>query len=387
MIFSLAYGKETAVVKFMVTKKMKVTKYAIKVYAKNHLTAQEKKYVYTTSQFAVDKDKENEKEIPIDYIFYNSSAKKIVQNGALPNQIEFTFGILFDNGTESPVSNTCLVHFVKFIPKLLNIKTWSNGEYLQKIWFTKGLNTDKKLRAPELDAITWDWIINESSEVNEEYIEFLNSTKASLNDSNLVYSNSVQNSLIQEIKKMATDGYAIIPTENNPITTFGTQSNIVIDYKSEKMPIFEKYYFNSKSFSGIWDLGKHYIRDGIDDFIAAIANFNYHVFAIGNLKFIKGKILKDSIEVNVTKLVFYVKDAFDFVDDNASEPSQPLGYWKISENGTDISVVKDKPSDIKSYFEVTNKSYRDYRDEHNKGYDFYLYSTLNEVSVNLSFYL
>jgi Family of unknown function (DUF6402) len=387
MIFSLAYGKETAVITFQVTKKLKVTKYAIKVYAKDHLTVQEKKHVHTTTQFPVDKDKENEKEIPIDYIFYNSAAKKIVQNGSLPNQIEFTFGILFDDGKESIVSNTCLVHFVKFIPKLLNIKGWVNGENLQKIWFTKGLNSNKKLRAPELDAITWDWIVKESSEVKEEYEEFLNDTKNSLSASNIMFSTNVQNSLIQEIKKMITDGYTSMPTESNPSVAFGTQSNIIIDYKNEKVPIFEKYYFNSKSFSGIWDLGKHYVREGIDDFIAAIANFNYHVFAMGNLKFLKGKVLKDSIEVNVTKLVFYVKDAFDFVDDDTSGPSQPLGYWKISETGTQVNVVKDKPSDIKNNFEVTNKSYRDYRDEHNKGYDFYLYSTLNEVSVNLNFYL
>jgi hypothetical protein len=387
MIFSLAYGKETALITFQVTKTLKATKYAIKVYAKDHLTLQEKKLVHTTNQLPVNKDTENEKEIPIDYIFYNSAAKKIVQNGSLPNQIEFTFGVLFDDGKESIVSNSCLVHFVKFIPKLLGIKGWVNGESLQKIWFTKGLNSNKKLTDPELNAITWNWIVNESLEVKEEYEEFLNDTKNNLNTSNMLYSSNIQNSLVQEIRKMITDGYTSMPTESNPTVSFGTQSNIIIYYKNEKIPTFEKYYFNSKSFSGAWDLGKHYIREGIDDFIAAIANFNYHVFAMGNLKFHKGKILKDSVEANVTKLVFYVKDAFDFVDDDASEPSQPLGYWKISETGTQVSVVKDKPSDIKNYFEVTNKSYRDYRDKHNMGYDFYLYSTLNEVSVNLSFYL
>ena len=305
----------------------------------------------------------------------------------MPNVIVFSFSILIGRN-ENESQGECKVHFVRYIPKLLNIKGWTNAENLQKIWFTKGNNENKKNVNPELDAITWEWITSESSEVNEEYLEFLNDNKIQLDSIALIRNNNVQTALKNEINKMVTAGLAEIPTAVKPKIKFGTNSNQIVNNNNEKMPLFEKYYYNSKSFSGIWDLGKHYLRDGIDDFIAAIANFNFHVFATGNLEFVEaGYITSEHIKVNVTKLYFYVKDSFDFIDDDPNASSQPLGYWKISEDGSTVEVEKDSPSNRNEYFEVTNKSYRDYRDDHSKGYDFYLYSTLHEVSVNLSYNL
>ena len=47
--------------------------------------------------------------------------------------------------------------------------------------------------------------------------------------------------------------------------------------------------------------------------------------------------------------------------------------WAISES----DQVKEE------YFEVTNKSYRDYRDDHGMGYNYHVYSTLNIQPVNI----
>ncbi|VXC01621.1 conserved hypothetical protein [Flavobacterium sp. 9AF] len=383
----LNFENDNVSVTFKVDPKIQENEYKIKTYARNGITNGTKTLIATSESFALNKNDENVQNFTIDYVFYNKAAKKINNNKALPNVIVFTFSILIGKN-ENESQGDCKVHFVRYIPKLLNIKGWINAEKLQKIWFTKGNNADKKKVFPELNAITWQWITSESREVNEEYLEFLNDNKNQLNAMSLIRNNNVQNALKNEINKMVTAGLAEIPTAIKPKIIFGVQSNQVVNHNNEKMPLFEKYYYNSKSFSGIWDLGKHYLREGIDDFIAAIANFNFHVFATGSLEYVEGGyITSEHIKVNVTKLHFYIKDSFDFVDDDPNASSQPLGYWKISDDGSSVEVEKDSPSNANEYFEVTNKSYRDYRDDHRMGYDFYLYSTLNEVNVNLSFNL
>ncbi len=387
----LDFEKDRITITFGVDAKIKENEYSIKIYAKNISENLQKKLVAKTKTYPLKKGKENEHYLDIGYVFYIEVAKKIAGNSYLPNQIEFSFGILIGD-KETKVNGEFKVHFVRYIPKIMDIKGWVNGAKLQRIWFTKGKNSDKKNVNPEIDVITWKWITEESTEVKEEYEEFLYDTKNSLGDSNVAWSNSVQKLLQSEIRKMIADGRVVLPTKGNPSTSFGVDSKqIIIGSKGEKMPLYEKYYFSSKSFSGVWDLGKHYLRDSIDDFVAAIGSFNYHVLAKGKLEFVdwggKPKIGRDnSIRVNVEKLIFYVKDEFEFED--KSKTPENLGYWKITNGGKDIKVEVTEPSNTKEYFHLVNKDYRDYRNDVNMGYDFHLYSTLHEDNTSyLNFYL
>ena len=64
-------------------------------------------------------------------------------------------------------------------------------------------------------------------------------------------------------------------------------------------------------------------------------------------------------QVKIVKLGFYIKDTYDFNDD------QPLGYW--SDDGVTLSVG---PGSVA----VENKSFRDWRARFNHGGDFMLFS-------------
>ncbi|MEM0940639.1 MAG: DUF6402 family protein [Bacteroidota bacterium] len=94
------------------------------------------------------------------------------------------------------------------------------------------------------------------------------------------------------------------------------------------------------------------------------------------------------LEVNVQRLGFYIKDQFDFIDKEDAENPQKLGFWRILDKN-DVRV-KRFPWDKDGFYEVTNKTYRDYRDVHrihNEGYDFYLYSDIHffDVDITLKF--
>ncbi|MGB1283809.1 MAG: DUF6402 family protein [Polaribacter sp.] len=361
--------------------------YYVNIHAKDKSNNGSKKKVYTSKKYPLANGK-NHYWIVMDYMFYNRTAKNVATSGkSLPNQIEFFFELEVEISSNNQCSvekeelnETLTLHFVRYIPKLLNILGFSNGEYLQRLWFTLGKNIDKKTVDPQLDAVEWDWAVSESSQVRGEYNDFLIETGTMLNNNIHLFGNNVRDSLKSEINKMINDGLVLLPTKNGPDQPFGVLDSQIVTYKGQKMPKFEKYYFESKPFSGIFDLGVHYTFDGLDDFIAALANFNYHMLAIGMLKYNTNGWLTDTIDINVKQLGVYIKDNFDFIDDDPNEDSQPLGYWKIiNENEVEVErKISEKPK----YFEVTNESYRDYRDDHNMGYNYHLYSTIELKNVD-----
>lgn len=52
-----------------------------------------------------------------------------------------------------------------------------------------------------------------------------------------------------------------------------------INEKIEKIPLFDKYYYDHYAFGGTGDLGWHYLKDGLNEFMAAVANFKFHVYS------------------------------------------------------------------------------------------------------------
>lgn len=373
----LEFEKDEVKVTFTPEEGIKKKTYKVKVYAQNKTDGGGKKVVYTSKAFNLIKG-ENVYSIWIDYYLYNLSAKKIVKSGnSLPNIIDFSFKVLIGE-TESEIQNTITVHFVRYIPKLLNILGFKNGEKLQRIWFTKGNNTDKKIVDPEVDIVEWNWVTSESAQIKGEAKEFMIDTLIKFS---AAFNNKVKRALKGEINRMIAAGLTSLPTVNYPKRTFGVTDASIITHNGEKAPKFEKYYFNSKPFSGFWDIGMHYIFDGFDDSIASLANFNYHMFATGELVYDKGnRFFNPSVKIKIKKLGVYIKDSWDFIDDDPSS-SQNLGWWKI--NGKNSIEIENSVYLSKSdYFHVTNKSYQDYRNDHGVGYNYHLYSTIHYENIN-----
>ncbi|GAA0872269.1 hypothetical protein GCM10009117_14160 [Gangjinia marincola] len=355
--------------------------YQVKVYAQPK-DGGSKSLVHTSQEFELGTGKHLYR-LTIDYMYYNRAAKATATgSGPLPNILEFSFAILIE-GEETEVADVVEVHFVRYVPQLMGIKGFSNAEGLQRIWFTRGSNINKDSVDPEIDAVTFSWATSESSQVRTEANQFIRATENALN----AWTNTApKRSLKAEINRMVTDGKMSLPASQGSKTSFGVTSKAIITHRGEKMPEYEKYYFNSKSFSGFFDMGVHFMTDGLDDFVASLANFNFHMYAKGELVYNEpGLISNASVQVNVKQLGIYIKDSYDFIDDDPSAASQELGFWRIdSRDAITIERTRDNPS---GFFEVTNKSYRDYRDAHQMGYNYHLYSTVKLESINANFKL
>ncbi|KAA1246793.1 DUF6402 family protein [Aquimarina sp. RZ0] len=396
----LEFENDRATIEFTPEEGITAESYTMNVYATDKTNGGEKKHVFTSREYPL-VEGVNNWYIIIDYAFYNEAAKRAffkgndtsgqgrqAQSGSdpsvyktLPTILEFSFFVVI-NGEENEVADILEVHFIRYMPRLLNILGHTNGEKLQRIWFTEGNNVDVKDVDPKIDILSWDWIMKESEQAQKEFTDLNTRVQNKLN---AWTDNATKDNVRKEIRKMVVNGLVTLPTSNNSTVSFGVMGKNIVTYNNQLMPDFEKYYSISKPFGGegvgvVTDIGFHYLTDGLDDFIASLANFNYHVLATGEL-FTSG----NSITVHVKQLGFYIKDKWDFIDKDATEASQPLGFWKI----VDPNTIEAKRTAVvrNQYYRVVNKTYRDYRDAHNMGYNYFLYSTIHTESVDIEFQL
>lgn len=394
----LEFENDRATVEFTPEEGIAAESYKMNVYARDKTNDGEKKYVFTSKEYPLIQGVNNWY-IIIDFIFYNEAAKKalhissggsIRQTGGesnygntLPTIIEFSFSVLADN-EESEVDDILEVHFVRYIPKLMNILGHTNGENLQRIWFTEGNNTEKEDVDPMLDVLEWDALLNESHQARREYLKFKYEIQNDL--ISFASRSTIKEAIRYEINKMVTDNLISLPTSVNPITRFGVTDQNIVTYKEELMPAYEKYYVASEQV-GLIDRAQHIAIEGLDDHISTLANFNFHFFVMGELEYKhEGFMPEESINITIQQLGFYIKDQYDFEDEDPTKASQPLGFWKI----IDRQNIDVKPLNIinkNEYYRVSNSDYRTYRETHSMGYNYFLYSTIHYDAINMDFEL
>lgn len=156
----------------------------------------------------------------------------------------------------------------------------------------------------------------------------------------------------------------------------------------------EKFgYFNSRAIKS-----SQYGNDATDELRGALANFNIRVIA-------EGEVIKsqNSLTFRANRLGFYIEDSYDF-NDGDDWISQPLGFWNfdgmarsvteaaLTNSGIDqasISIaqasifgmsdeMQNTYADLNNsrYFLVQNSHFIKYRNQHNKGGDFRVFSDI-----------
>jgi hypothetical protein len=119
--------------------------------------------------------------------------------------------------------------------------------------------------------------------------------------------------------------------------------------KKEYMPRFEQYYFQSRAYE------ENILTAPLDDFFGAVASCDIRFCAIGELRYVNGKII-----VHVDKIGYYIKDGYDFVG------NRPLGFWSL----------KNKDVARKGIRYIDDGSYNNYRKDSNMGGAIYRYSEI-----------
>ena len=108
------------------------------------------------------------------------------------------------------------------------------------------------------------------------------------------------------------------------------------------------------------------LTDPLDDMYCALGAFGIHVAGSGVVTPLAPKAGAGTHQVKIDKLGFYIKDTYDFNEDQA------LGYW--SDEGVSRSAGPGSSS-------VENKSFRDWRARFAHGGDFMIFSDVRWEGV------
>ena len=108
------------------------------------------------------------------------------------------------------------------------------------------------------------------------------------------------------------------------------------------------------------------LSDPLDDMYCALGAFGIHMAGAGAVTPLDPKAGNGTHQVKIEKLGFYIKDTYDFNDDQA------LGYW------SDEGVTKSAGPGSSA---IENKSFRDWRTRFNHGGDFMVFSNVRWEGV------
>lgn len=266
------------------------------------------------------------------------------------------------------------VHAVRYVPEVMQNLGWLNAKKTQDYWFSNAANSNARSVNPELNFVSFDWLLG-FERANEEYQQII---------STLWKTENAKDSLRDEIQRMISNGLINMPTAANEVEfgelSFSVDDLIekVIDGRNEIMPKIEDYYYTSLSHQ----IDKIPIADGDgieprDDLFGTLGSYNWRVAASGTLTYVNDIELKVTIE----SLTIYVKDSFDF-DERADEY---LGDWDFKDNELTINALALFDEGVKvplpGNIAIHNSDYRAFRNDHNKGGNYHIYSTLRTVNI------
>ncbi|SER02112.1 DUF6402 family protein [Pseudomonas sp. NFPP19] len=145
------------------------------------------------------------------------------------------------------------------------------------------------------------------------------------------------------------------------------------------------------------------LTDEINELRAALADFNIRVFPEGEVV-----VTEDNVRLLVSRIGFYVEDAYDFNDAPNSFFSQPLGFWNfdgiagpIAANASNVALGQAQSAiarnsfisaasdrmyqeiDEARYFYIKNSHFVAYRRKTRKGGDFQVFSDVLYEDVPL----
>jgi hypothetical protein len=251
-----------------------------------------------------------------------------------------------------------------YLPEIMDKLLWTKGAALMRDWFKRSKNDKPKDdKTPNIDTIKMDWVLRykRAKEVYDQAV------------SENVWANGPAQTVI---KDQLIIGKGKLPTNVGDVVAFGDVGAGRI-LTPEQMKQFDKdYAFQQRQvFSDIND-------DPLDDLFAALGNFNFNFVTRGTVERLPDDANgKSRYRVTLHEVGIYVKDSYDFNDDDAwYKPSQPLGFWSCVKQ--DVSKDKGKIIDF-DYKYVDNEDFRDWRDQYGKGKggDFLVFSDIKVFTV------
>jgi hypothetical protein len=277
--------------------------------------------------------------------------------------------------TEKKGKDYLRFHYIRFIPQILENQQWTHAKRMQDLWFSSPQNSKPWEHEPKLNFLDINWI--KGFERMEDAIEEF---KANL------FTDNSKKLLLKRITLMINNNDLKLPDEGRWID-FGIDSHKLVEVHvkqpkieqmvMEKIPLFEKYYFQSKPYN----ISKNiFSPEPLDDCFGTVAACQLRAIAFGRItrrkdpKIPNLSIMMNSntkkvyLDIEITTVKIYIKDSFDYIDD-----TEKLGVWDATGNNINLLFGPG--------YMIRNKFFNDWKEDYNTGGDFQWYSTLESYAT------
>lgn len=260
-------------------------------------------------------------------------------------------GLLNEKSFPNNKNEYLRIHLVRFVPDVMRSLGWKNAVAFQERWFRAPAEDNYK-RNPVDNSLTMDWVLS-FERAKAKYNEIL--------EQGVWRTPNAINALFDQITQMLQDGTEnggiVLPTADNKEVIFGSFRSDLITHQDtgedepRQTPHYHRYQYQFHK------LVQPKSSDYLDDLYGTLGDFNFNIAPIGILKY-QGE---NNYRVKLEKIIIYIGDDFTY------NGSQDLGFWNIKDNKVDLS------SFISGEL-IGDESYRNWRANHNRGGDFYVFS-------------
>ncbi|WP_339513671.1 DUF6402 family protein [Pseudomonas sp. RL_15y_Pfl2_60] len=292
-------------------------------------------------------------------------------------------------GTETTAENFKITD----IPAAMDTLGWAQGARLMRKWFSGAayeLPTDIKEGSsspntldPEnlLTDLPFDWLFTSSTRMRDDIDELV----AGL--SNVTEFNNIVGHVKAPLDQLSR-GLILLMTRLQRIGHLEPNTNSLRNAEEDfsslsAVQLEETSQFNLiRIGASVWEKA----TDELDDVYGALGSFAIKIAAT------KLRTISDHLgypAIQIYEIGLYIRDTYDFLNFGSD---QLLGYWNHS------GVIRPGPIDYYTspefidkgesrYFKTSNKSFNDYRQKHNLGSDFLVFSTVKHYPVSIMIHL
>ncbi len=360
----LEYKSNDIIISFIAEQGISVSHYKVKTFARNPNSNAPKQCVYTSNEIPLQPN-ENRYFIAIDHWFYHQVAGRLRStNSPLPNWLEFSFSILIGE-EEVTIQNVYHISIIHYLSELLKLNKFKFGPPLLDEWFLADENDEKDALPPKLNALNYSLFLQANPSVKQAHNQFIERIVRNLTSS---ATNEIKTKLIEKIGQLHQKDLIKIPSSTNTKTTFGSVSEELVFDEYQQVPQFHIFSFYEQDFAD----SQIYLHECIDGL--RLTNMSMHATASGELEYNQGNVI-----IHVKNLNIYLKDAYTFDYDD-----EVLAKYAIPQkNVIQTESMIYKKNDV---YSITQNEFTTYRDIHQKGGDYFYFSTLhsNPITIKLN---
>lgn len=262
---------------------------------------------------------------------------------------------------KDPLGTSCdtAAELIPQLPRIMRGKGWLRAAALMERWLNNPANSNAELGTPDIHTVSMSWVV--SFERAARVFDQMVIDRIWMNEAGRA-------ELIDRLIKNNN----LPPSTQGTSRTFGELPVNICPPTQCRAALHDKFHIQTRQ------VQQSALTAPMDELTAALANFAFHIVAVGDVRFLGAEKAGSRYRVSIRRIGIYVRDTYDF-DDRGHRFSQPLGVWDCNPEYVGKNTLRGRYLD--------NESFRTWRNKHGRGRggDYLVFSDIHWREVNDTF--